>query len=68
MKYGFLKVCAKTPEIQVADCGFNKKSIWKCIENANKEKVKLAVFPELCVTGASCGDLFLHKPLLDGAK
>ena len=68
MKYGFLKVCAATPQIKVADCEFNKKSILESIKTAHKNKVKVAVFPELCVTGAACGDLFLHKPLLDGAK
>lgn len=68
MKYGFFKVCAATPEIRVADCEFNKKSILECIKKAYGSKVKLAVFPELCITGATCGDLFLHKTLLDGAK
>jgi NAD+ synthase (glutamine-hydrolysing) len=68
MKYGFLKVCAVTPEIRVADCEFNKNSILKCIKTAHKEGVKLAVFPELCLSGATCGDLFLQKTLLDRVK
>ena len=68
MRYGFLKVCAVTPEIRVADCEFNKYSILKCIKNAYEKGVKLAVFPELCLSGATCGDLFLHKALLNSAK
>ncbi|MBR4723789.1 MAG: NAD(+) synthase [Clostridia bacterium] len=68
MKYGFLKVCAATPEIKVADCEFNKDSILKCIKTARENGVKLAVFPRLCVTGATCGDLFLHNALLNSAK
>ena len=65
MKYGFLKVCAVTPQIKVADCDFNKNSILKSIKKAYEDRVKLAVFPELCVTGATCGDLFLHGTLLN---
>ncbi|MBR4721147.1 MAG: NAD(+) synthase [Clostridia bacterium] len=68
MKYGFLRVSAVTPEIKVADCDFNKKSIIDAIQNADKNKVKLAVFPELCVTGATCGDLFLQDTLLNAAR
>ena len=68
MKYGFLKVLAVTPEIKVADCEFNKKSILDAIRRADDEYVKLAVFPELCVTGASCGDLLLQDALLIAAK
>ena len=68
MKYGFLKVCAVTPEIKVADCEFNKKSILEAIQKAYEKRVKLAVFPELCITGATCGDLFLQGTLLNAAK
>ncbi|MCR4719630.1 MAG: NAD(+) synthase [Firmicutes bacterium] len=68
MKYGFLEVGAVTPEIRVADCEFNKSSIMKCIKSACEKGVKLAVFPELCITGATCGDLFLHNTLLNSAK
>ena len=68
MKYGFLKVCAVTPEIKLADCEFNKNSILKCIKKAYENGAKLAVFPELCLSGATCGDLFLHSQLLDAAK
>ncbi|MBQ6908365.1 MAG: NAD(+) synthase [Clostridia bacterium] len=68
MKYGFLRVLAVTPEIKVADCEFNKKSILDAIRRADDECVKLAVFPELCVTGASCGDLLLQDTLLIASR
>lgn len=68
MKYGFLRVCAITPEIKVADCNFNRESILESIRNAHKKGAKLAVFPELCVTGATCGDLFLQGTLLKAAE
>ncbi len=68
MKDGFIKVCSVTPEIKVADCIFNAESIIKEIEKAASNGAKLAVFPELCVTGYTCGDLFLHKTLLDSSE
>lgn len=68
MKYGFLRVCAATPEIKVADCAFNEESILKCIENAAQNKAKLIVLPELCVTGATCGDLFFQGTLLKASE
>ena len=68
MKYGFLRVCAVTPEIKVADCDFNKKSILDALCRAYENKTKLVVFPELCVTGATCGDLFFQNTLLIAAK
>ena len=68
MKYGFLRVCAVTPEIKVADCEFNTTSILKSIETAYENKAKLVVFPELCVTGATCGDLFYQDTLLKASK
>ena len=51
MKYGFVKVCAASPEIRVADCPFNTKSIFESIKAAYGKKAKVAVFPELCITG-----------------
>ena len=68
MKDGFIKVAAVSPEIRVADCGFNAKSVINEIKSACEKGVRLAVFPELCVTGASCGELFFERSLLDGAK
>lgn len=68
MKYGFIKVCAAVPDIKVADCAYNTKNIFECIKKAHEKKAKIAVFPELCITGYTCGDLFLQKTLLDNAK
>jgi len=67
MKYGFLRVAAATPTIKVADCEYNIGKIKELIDNAEKKDVKLIVFPELCVTGYTCGDLFLQDTLLRSA-
>ena len=68
MKDGFIKIAAGTPEIKVADCGYNKESIVAMVKQAAEKGVKLLVLPELCVTGYTCGDLFFQPTLLDGAE
>ncbi|MDE6625658.1 MAG: NAD(+) synthase, partial [Lachnospiraceae bacterium] len=68
MKDGFIKVGAASPELRVADCDYNGKLILECIREAAKEGVKLLVFPELCLSGYTCGDLFLQDTLLDGCR
>lgn len=68
MKDGFIKVAAATPEIHVADCVFNADNILKLCRTANEKGVQAVCFPELCLTGYTCSDLFLHNILLDGAK
>ena len=67
MKDGFIKVAACTPEIQVADVDFNVDKIISQLEKCREEGVKVAVFPELCVTGYTCQDLFFQNALLDRA-
>jgi len=67
MKDNFIKVAAVTPDIRVGDTEFNTQSIICNIKEAAKKGVKLAVFPELCITGYTCGDLFLQDTLLKGA-
>ena len=67
MKHGFIRVAAATPVIRVADCGYNTDRIIEMIEEAQKQEIKLVVFPELCITGYTCGDLFLQDTLLRGA-
>lgn len=67
MKDGFIRVAAATPEIRVADCDYNTNEIMECIKEACKMHAKFIVFPELCVTGYTCGDLFLQESLLKGA-
>lgn len=68
MKDGFIRVAAATPDIKVADCDYNADRIIELIKQAAAEDVSIVVFPELCITGYTCGDLFLQKVLLDGAK
>ena len=67
MKYGFIKVGAYTPEIKVGDTLFNAESIKKGIDEALKNKVEVLALPELCITGATCGDLYYSDVLLNGA-
>ncbi len=68
MKQGFIKVAAATPDIRVADVPFNTKQICSAIEEAQNNQAKIVVFPELCVTGYTCGDLFTQDVLLQAAK
>ena len=67
MDYGFVKVAAATPEIRVADCAYNTEAVLSLWKEADALGCHLAAFPELVLTGATCGDLFLHQTLLDGA-
>lgn len=68
MKDGFIKVAAVTPKVRVADPEYNRKRIMEKIEEAEKERAVVVVFPELCITGYTCGDLFFQEPLLEEAK
>ena len=65
MRDGFIKVAASTPEIRVADVDHNKKLICEGVDQAWKEGVQLLAYPELCLTGYTCGDLFWQEELLD---
>ena len=67
MKQGFIKVAAVTPEIRVADTAYNGQMIKKLMEKACTENAKVVVFPELCITGYTCGDLFWQDILLASA-
>lgn len=64
MKHGFVKVAAVTPDIKVADVEFNKNEIIKLMKETWEQGAKIVVFPELCLTGYTCGDLFTHDILL----
>lgn len=68
MKDGFIKVAAATPELWVADPQYNKEKIIKLIEEASQKQVQVLVFPELSITGYTCGDLFLQESLLQAAE
>ena len=67
MKFGFVKVGAYTPQIKVGDIEFNSKNIIEGVELAEREKVEVLVFPELCITGSTCGHLYMFDTLLYGA-
>ena len=67
MKDGFLKAAAFSPALRVADCTYNAQQILAALRDAAARGVKLAVFPEFCLTGYTCGDLFLQRPLQQGA-
>ena len=66
MKYGFVKVAAVSPKLKVADVKFNTLKIEEEIARQTKEGTEILVFPELCLCGYTCGDLFL-QPLLSEA-
>ncbi len=68
MKHGFIKVAAVTTDIRVADVAYNQEQIIEKMKEAAKLGAKLIVFPELCVTGYTCSDLFEHEILLNAAK
>ncbi|MDD6489783.1 MAG: NAD(+) synthase [Clostridia bacterium] len=68
MKDGFLRTACATPQIKVADCSFNAQQIITMAETAVNNGASLVVFPELCITGYTCSDLFLQKTLILSAE
>ncbi len=68
MKDGFLRVACATPYIKVADCDKNADKIIDMMDEADKNGARVIVFPELCITGYTCSDLFLQRSLLVGAE
>ena len=67
MKNGFVKVCAYSPDVKIADTDYNKKQIIEAMEKAKDDEVKLLVLPELAITGYTLGDLFYQDVLLNSA-
>lgn len=67
MKDGFLKTATATPKLRVADPQYNATEIISTAKAAAEAGAKLCVFPELCITAYTCGDLFLQDTLLEGA-
>ncbi|CAI3660506.1 Glutamine-dependent NAD(+) synthetase [Clostridium neonatale] len=61
----FIKVGAACPTTRVSDINYNISKILDCIQNAENEKCKFLVFPELCITSYTCGDLFLQGYLIE---
>ncbi len=68
MKHGFIKVAAVTPDVRVADTVYNAQQICNQIAEADKGGAKMIVFPELSLSGYTCGDLFLQEKLLTSCK
>ena len=69
MKHGFIKIAAAAPEIRLADAAYNAEILAQTARNVcENEGARVIVFPELCLTGASCGDLFFQSTLIKGAK
>ena len=68
MKQGFVKAASATPAIRVADPVYNAQVICEQMEEAVSHGAKIVVFPELCIAGYTCGDLFLQNLLLEEAK
>jgi NAD+ synthase (glutamine-hydrolysing) len=67
MKDGFFRIACATPPLRVADCSYNAEQVIRLTKEAAAQGAKLVTFPELCLTGYTCGDLFLQQVLLDGA-
>lgn len=67
MKDGYIRAAAMTPKIKVADCRYNTEQIKELITKAYDNKVAIVSFPELCITGYTCNDLFLQDTLIDEA-
>jgi NAD+ synthase (glutamine-hydrolysing) len=65
--HGFLRVAAAVPTLRVADCDFNAQRILALLGEAERQQVAVVVFPELCLTGYTCADLFHHPTLQRGA-
>ena len=67
LKDGYIRAAAMTPKIKVADCEYNIENIKSLMSEAHKKDTAIAVFPEMCITGYTCNDLFLHDRLLNAA-
>lgn len=67
-RFGFLRTAAAVPVTSPANPAANKKNICNLIDRAVQQQAALVVFPELCVTGRDCGDLFFQQTLLSGAE
>lgn len=65
MREGYLRVAAVTPPVQVADVEHNTSSIIALLPSLKEQGVEIAVFPEMCITGYTCGDLFHSDTLID---
>ena len=67
LRHGFLRVAAAVPSLRVADCAYNADRILALMARAESQGIAVVVFPELCLTGYTCADLFQQIPLQRGA-
>ena len=68
MKYGFVKTACASPRLKVADCNFNSEQIICAAKNAANNGASVIVFPELSITGYTCGDLFFQRTLQNASE
>ena len=68
MIHGFIRACAVSPALRVADCAHNTHATIEAMRRAAQNDCQLAVFPELGLTGYTCSDLFLQRPLQEAAE
>src|SRR4051812_3450569 len=68
VQHGLVRVAAAVPPLRVADCEYNAGQLLDLMRRAEQEGVAVLLFPELCLTGYTCADLFQHRTLLDGAR
>ncbi len=66
--FGFYRVSAAVPKLEVANIAYNSENIIELIKEGNKKNVSVISFPELCLTGYTCGDLFFQKQLISSAE
>lgn len=65
---GYIKIGAAVPKAKIADCEYNTEQILTCIKDAQKQDVKLLIFPELAVSCYTCGDMFLQRTLIEASE
>ncbi len=68
MSYGFVKVASAVPLVKVGDCEWNAHQIESLIAQADGKGVEIICFPEMCITGYTCADLFQQQLLLDSSE
>ena len=68
MFQGFTRIASAVPQLKVADCAFNAEQIYALARQAEEEQAQIVCFPELCITGSTCGDLFFNLALLHKAE
>ena len=66
-RFGFLKVAAAVPHVRIADCDYNAQHITELIRKGADRGASIILFPELCITSYTCGDLIQQPALLHAA-